>query len=59
MENTETIAQLTHTIKTEIAHAVIGQSQVVEQMLIALIASGHVLHVTAGFDNTRVNAEEA
>jgi len=43
MENTETIAQLTHTIKTEIAHAVIGQSQVVEQMLIALIASGHVL----------------
>ncbi|MDX2504567.1 MAG: MoxR family ATPase [Gammaproteobacteria bacterium] len=43
MENTETIAKKCHSIKVEIANAVIGQTHVVEQLLIALIASGHVL----------------
>jgi len=43
MENIETIAKITHTVKAEIANAVIGQTQVIEQILIALIASGHVL----------------
>ena len=43
MENIETLTQVCQSIKTEIAHAVIGQTEVVEQILIALIASGHVL----------------
>ena len=43
MENVETIAKITQSIKTEIANAVIGQTEVIEQILIALIASGHVL----------------
>jgi MoxR-like ATPase len=43
MENIESIAKLTQSIKTEIANAVIGQSEIIEQILIALIASGHVL----------------
>jgi len=37
---TEQISQL---IKTEMAKAVIGQSRVVEQILVALLAGGHVL----------------
>ncbi|MCK5647313.1 MAG: AAA family ATPase, partial [Gammaproteobacteria bacterium] len=43
MENTEKITQICQTIKTEIANAMIGQTAVIEQVLIALIASGHVL----------------
>ncbi|MCW8929443.1 MAG: MoxR family ATPase [Gammaproteobacteria bacterium] len=43
MENTETITQLCQSIKKEISNAVIGQTEVVEQILVALIASGHVL----------------
>ena len=43
MENTEKITQICQTIKTEIANAMIGQTEVIEQVLIALIASGHVL----------------
>jgi len=43
MENTETITQICQTIKAEISNAMIGQTEVVEQILIALIASGHVL----------------
>ena len=41
--NTKTMAQICQSIKTEIAKAVIGQADVVEQILVALIASGHVL----------------
>jgi MoxR-like ATPase len=43
MENVDTIVQITQSVKTEIANAVIGQTQIIEQLLIALIASGHVL----------------
>ncbi len=43
MKNTETMTQICQSIKAEISHAVIGQTQVIEQILIALIASGHVL----------------
>ncbi len=43
MENTETMTQICQSIKTEISNAVIGQSEVIEQILVALIASGHVL----------------
>lgn len=43
MDNVETIAKITQSVKTEIANAVIGQTEVIEQILIALIASGHVL----------------
>ncbi len=43
MENTETITQICQSIKTEISNAVIGQTEVIEQILVALIASGHVL----------------
>ena len=43
MEKTETMTQLCQSIKVEISHAVIGQAEVIEQILIALIASGHVL----------------
>ncbi len=43
MENKETMTQICQSIKTEISHAVIGQSEVIEQILVALIASGHVL----------------
>jgi len=42
-ENTKTTAQISLSIKTEIAKAVIGQTDVIEQILVALIASGHVL----------------
>jgi MoxR-like ATPase len=41
--NTKKMAQICQSIKTEIAKAVIGQAEVVEQILVALIASGHVL----------------
>ena len=43
MENTEKITQICQTIKSEISNAMIGQTEVVEQILIALIAGGHVL----------------
>lgn len=43
MENIEKITQICQSVKTEIGNAVIGQTEVVEQILIALIASGHVL----------------
>lgn len=43
MENVETIAKITQSVKAEIAKAVIGQTEVIEQIVIALIASGHVL----------------
>jgi len=43
MENTQTTAQISQLIKTEIAKAVIGQNRVVEQILVALLAGGHVL----------------
>ncbi len=43
MDNTETITQICQSIKAEISNAVIGQTEVIEQILIALIASGHVL----------------
>ena len=43
MENTEKITQICRTIKSEISNAMIGQTEVVEQILIALIAGGHVL----------------
>lgn len=39
----ENNAQICQSIKTEIARAVIGQTDVIEQLLVALIASGHVL----------------
>jgi len=40
---TENNAQLCQLIKTEMSRAVIGQAIVIEQILVALIASGHVL----------------
>lgn len=43
MENREKLTQICQSIKTEITNAVIGQTEVVEQILVALIASGHVL----------------
>ncbi|WP_198264303.1 AAA family ATPase [sulfur-oxidizing endosymbiont of Gigantopelta aegis] len=43
MENTATMTQLCQSIKSEMAKAVIGQTEVIEQILVALIASGHVL----------------
>lgn len=43
MDNTQEVTQISQTIQAEIAHAVIGQEQVVEQIIIALIARGHVL----------------
>ncbi len=43
MEKTQTTAQISQLIKTEIAKAVIGQNRVVEQILVALLAGGHVL----------------
>lgn len=43
MDNTQEVTQISQTIQAEIAHAVIGQDQVVEQIIIALIARGHVL----------------
>lgn len=43
MENTQSISQTCQSITTEIAKALIGQQEVVEQILIALIAGGHVL----------------
>jgi MoxR-like ATPase len=43
MENSATITQLCQSIKNEMAQAVIGQTEVIEQILVALIASGHVL----------------
>ncbi len=39
----ESLAQLCQKIKIEISHAVVGQNDVIEQILVALIASGHVL----------------
>ncbi len=43
MENAQDMTQITQTIQSEISNAVIGQTQIVEQIIIALIASGHVL----------------
>ena len=43
MDNTQEVTQISQTIQAEIAHAVIGQDQVVEQIIIALIARGHGL----------------
>ncbi len=45
MDNLQTqkTAQISQLIKTEISRAVIGQAIVIEQILVALIASGHVL----------------
>ncbi len=43
MQNAQDMTQITQTIQSEISNAVIGQTQVVEQIIIALIASGHVL----------------
>ncbi len=42
-QDIQSTAQLCQQIQSEIGHAVIGQTQVIEQMLVALIASGHVL----------------
>ncbi len=44
--NTKTLAEastLVQTVRSEIAKAVIGQQQVVDQLLIALLAAGHIL----------------
>jgi MoxR-like ATPase len=43
MQKLETMTQLCQLIKNEMANAVIGQVDVIEQLLVALIASGHVL----------------
>ena len=43
MENTQTITQICQSIKTQIGQAVTGQQDVVEQVLTALLAGGHVL----------------
>ncbi|VAW80053.1 ATPase associated with various cellular activities, AAA_3 [hydrothermal vent metagenome] len=42
-DNVESAAEVVQTLKEEISHAVVGQSKVVEQTLIALLAGGHVL----------------
>jgi len=43
METSEKLAQQIQSIKSEMGHAVIGQNNVIEQVLIAMIACGHVL----------------
>jgi MoxR-like ATPase len=48
MEHTETdalpqAAVLLENLRTQIRHAMVGQSAVIEQVLVALVASGHVL----------------
>ena len=43
MENVEAAAELAARIRAELAKAVVGQREVVDQTLIALVASGHLL----------------
>ncbi|MFG6414471.1 AAA family ATPase [Roseateles sp. DC23W] len=42
-EELKLATQWLHALRTEIAKAVVGQTQAVEQMLVAVVASGHVL----------------
>jgi len=42
-EELKLATQWLHALRTEVAKAVVGQAQAVEQMLVAVVASGHVL----------------
>ena len=42
-EHIQAASETVHSLRTEIAKAVIGQTAVIDQVLIALLASGHVL----------------